>query len=325
MKNTRNYSIDLARIFAAFGVIAIHVHFSTPEAEGVNKFFWPLCVPFFFIVSVTYFVLSLKKQPSISQIINRISTRILLPFLVWTIVYAGLLLTKSLIVGVHRDFIWWRVVFYGESALQLYYLPQLVIMQLIALSFYLSFYSEKKNIAAILMCSLIAVLFIFFGVKYETLIPGFLVAVTVYLLSGFFFSNRVDHLQINNVYTIIGFLLVAFAIISYWSNYTYSFLGYPLVSPLGGLGVFLITLGVPIKSIPKWLSELSANSYGIYLSHVLFLELSEFLIAKMHLEIQYTLVIKLLMVAIIFSLSTIFTSVLRQIPFGKKFLLGENK
>ena len=93
--------------------------------------------------------------------------------------------------------------------------------------------------------------------------------------------------------------------------------------PIGGLGLLLITLSLPSLVVPKWLATLTATTYGIYLSHILFLEAPEFLLEKKHYALQYNLPVKLLATTLIFAISVVFTLVARRIPLSRALLLGE--
>lgn len=57
-----NTTVDLARLLASLGVVALHVHNSTPTAQAMGDFVWPLCVPFFYVASLTYFAARLSKS-----------------------------------------------------------------------------------------------------------------------------------------------------------------------------------------------------------------------------------------------------------------------
>jgi surface polysaccharide O-acyltransferase-like enzyme len=93
---------------------------------------------------------------------------------------------------------------------------------------------------------------------------------------------------------------------------------------LGGLGVLLLALKIQIRHCPRYLPTLAAATYGIYLSHFLFLEGFEFVLQKMKLLPElYNLPTKLLLTAIVFAVAAAFTLVVQRIPWGRKLLLGE--
>src|SRR5690606_24207260 len=122
----------------------------------------------------------------------------------------------------------------------------------------------------------------------------------------------------------IGVLLVLFAIISSWLGFRYIMLSYPLMLPVGGIGLLLISVGYPCIKLPKWLLVLSTLSYGVYLSHVIFLEIFEFFIEKMFAgKIYIDLGKKIILVSCIFISSAAFSLIIRKNSIARKLLLGE--
>ena len=101
--------------------------------------------------------------------------------------------------------------------------------------------------------------------------------------------------------------------------------GYPLILPLGGVGILLLTLGFPSLQFPAWLSRLAATSFCIYLCHVLFLEAFELLLGRLYPgEVVYDFSVKLAEVTFLFGAATIFTFLLKRVPLTRQLLLGEN-
>jgi peptidoglycan/LPS O-acetylase OafA/YrhL len=101
-------------------------------------------------------------------------------------------------------------------------------------------------------------------------------------------------------------------------------LGYSLILPVGGIGLLLLTIGFPKTTIPRWLSNLASASFGIYLSHVLFLEAFEFFVKRSsHVSIDYNFSVKAVEVTLIFLVSAMFTYVIRRKQIGRQILLGE--
>ena len=320
----RNVSVDIVRLLAAFGVIAIHVPYNTPAAESVNKFFSPLCVPFFFAVSLTYFVSGLNPQKQAAEVLKKIGLRIALPYLAWTVVYSFLIFFKSRFIGLghssQNDFKLWSIIFYGNSAVQLYYLPNLIILQAFAFSIYSIYIGNSKAKLTGVIILLISIFFIVWGQINNTFGVLSWLNIIFYMVVAFVFAKRTKDLSLNKVYVFIGLFLIVF---------TESF-HFPVSSieslnhiPIGGLGLLLLTLGLPKQSAPQWLITLCATSYGIYLSHVVFLEGFEFLLKKLHLNFQYDLAHELLMTSIIFICSISLTLALRQTKLTKSVFLGE--
>ncbi|MEJ7663185.1 MAG: acyltransferase family protein [Hymenobacter sp.] len=134
----RNTTVDFTRLIAAYGVIALHVPVSTRGAQWLDIVFWPLCVPFFYVVSLVYFVAGLAKaEANLRSVFARSWHRLVVPYLAWTAIYTGLLVAKTLLTHGGREFSWWRILLYGESAVRLYFLPTLLLLQGLALALHL--------------------------------------------------------------------------------------------------------------------------------------------------------------------------------------------
>lgn len=125
---------------------------------------------------------------------------------------------------------------------------------------------------------------------------------------------------------IIGFFLLILILGANFLKAQYPFLRPFAKLPIGGIGLLLLIIGLPKFKVPQWVLILCSTSYGIYLSHVVFLEFFETAIRKIHHgEINYDLFNKLALVTLIFICSIILTLVLRKVSFLRKVLLGEGK
>ena len=276
----RNITVDIAKIIAAFGVIAIHVPSDNPSAGYINTFFWPLCVPFFYVISLTYFVAALNKNITLSAVLTKTWYRIILPYLAWTAVYVFLLAVKSHLAGAHHSFTWWRIIFYGQSAVQLYYLPELVILQAFALSIYLLWSGDGKKKLIGLVILLFATGYIVWGHVYNAfgILP--VPSIFVYIIISFLISSKIRNLTLNYKYLLIGIFLVAIVVGANFLKMQCHFLSDFTQLPIGGIGMMLLTFGLPKYKMQAWAMVLCSTSYGIYLGHVLFLEGFELTIKK---------------------------------------------
>lgn len=107
----RNTTTELFRVFAAFRVVVIHIRFNTPEANNLQSFCLPFCVPFFYVISLTYFIFGLKGA-FISDIFKKAWWRIAVPYLALSIIYVGLLIAKNYLEEGSKNFPLWRIIFY---------------------------------------------------------------------------------------------------------------------------------------------------------------------------------------------------------------------
>ena len=323
---SRNTTIELARVLAAYGVIAVHVPSGTSAAQWLTAVFWPLCVPFFYLTSLTFFIAGLRKatpQASLARAWSRIGV----PYLTWTAIYTALLVAKSLLVHNGREFTWWRILFYGDSSIQLYFLPTLLMLQAFALAFYLLFSAPARPRTAgwLLLAGTLA--YYGWGVSHRCFglqTPGCFVGIIVYLVAAFQFAPIIHDTRRRPVFLLVGCALIALAVGCNGLGNPLFFFEYPLVMPIGGVGALLVTVGLPDARVPGWVIKLAAISFGIYLCHVLFIEAFEFLVERVyHLKIVYSLLVKVLEVTVVFLLSIVFVLVVKRIAIFRGLLLGE--
>ena len=316
---SRNYTLDLIRLVAAFGVVFIHVHTQSEAAKTVSQFFLVLCVPFFFVTSLVYFASGLNATLSIRDVLRKMAMRIGVPFLAWSMIYTGLLVAKDMLRGGQvRPIDLIRVFGFGESAEQMYYLPELIIMQIIILSLFLLVVSKNRLAGVGLLVAGIGYLAWGYANDYYGVTPVasvvLYITAGVYLASGMAIANkRMPGLAIGVTLMLLSFLGNAGAI--------------PVINklPIGGLGLFLVALNLPNTHLSTGVKTISSTTFGIYLSHVLFLEGLEFALEKSHVVLYYDMWTKLLLTGFIFAVSLVFTLMAKQIGFVKMILLGEGK
>ncbi len=321
-KKARNHLIELLRLVAAFGVINIHVHFDTRAAEGINQVFLPFCVPFFFLISLVYFYKNLRKATSVSSFLVKSLNRLVLPYLVWTLVYSGLLLAKPYLVQSSTHIgPWWRVFGYGESAVHLYFIPQLLNMQLALTGFVLL--SRKGGPTRIIGASLILIsgAYLYLGHYFNCFgVPSFL-SVSCYLLAAVILSDiKTESRTIIGSFIGLGALLVITGLAISFLNVS----GVARSIPFGGIGLVLLAMGFEQVSLSKSLLSLTSLSFGIYLSHVVFLEALETFFQKIvHMQVYYSLSTKLAVSFSVFLGSAVFVLACRRVPIVRRLLLGE--
>jgi surface polysaccharide O-acyltransferase-like enzyme len=330
----RNTTIDLARVLAAYGVIALHIPFSTKAAEWITICFWPLCVPFFYTASLVYFVGGIQKA-TLSAVVTKAWSRIGVPYLAWTAVYVGLLLTKNSLVGGPQAFTlysptsfdFWRVFLYGESGVQLYFLPTLLMMQAMALALYLMFAAKSKQRLVGWLLFSGAAFYLGWGIYHKCFgvaIPGITISVALYLAAAFGLAPKITDVQTKPSYIVIGSIMMLLAVILNSRGQFLLVLNAPMILPIGGIGLIIMAVGYPTCYLPNWLAQLAGLSFGIYLCHIVFLEAFEFMANRLyHDEVIYNLPLKVLEITLIFVASAVFTLVLRQIPLLRQVFLGE--
>ena len=197
-------------------------------------------------------------------------------------------------------------------------------MQMLLFSVYLVVNPTKKRafLAAGICISIIAYYVI--GYKYNCFEMTNPVSVILYILAAFWLSSKSKEVRHPVISVIIGSLFVVISVgirIMNMSLENFSFLSF---IPLGGIGLSLIAFGARMNMISVWALSASTTSFGIYLSHVLFLEAFEYIEHKYWTGgIYYDLSSKLAVVSFIFIVSILFTLFIKRSLMLRKLLLGE--
>ncbi len=287
--------------------------------QGFSSF----VVPFFYITSVCYFARSLKRETS-KGLIQKQWLRIICPFLCWSLLYLLLFETKDRLGGRERGHDWIGILFYGQSAVHLYFLPVLVWMNLSVLSgaALLGRGVKQSRWGALSLALLIA----FAGWGYHSSYMGW---TNPFLLEGFILAGwmvngwETKKTARSGWTALLGGILWVGAIGASVSHLNLTQLG-PLTGICGGLGFYLLVNHLPwaetFSSASGWLT----TSYGVYLSHFAILEGMEFFLQRSGHSLQpYSLGIKLLLAGVIFLLAMLFTLLARKHCTSRKLLLGE--
>lgn len=319
-----NLSVEFIRLLACFGVISIHVHANTLSASNLSGAFSIFCVPFFFSTGLVFFTSNLNNKTSVKSSLFKIWKRIGVPFVAWSTIYTCLIIAKSLLTGSNKAFTIYslgRIYLYGESSEHLYFLPELIVMQIIILGIYLITTSSKPIIGVGLIT--IAMCYLAWGYMYGYYYITPVNSIIIYILVAIIVSTRLKQIKNNWHYLVVGIVLITTSVFGTYFN-TIKFLEMYLFSlPLGGIGLLLLTLCSPRTYLPKWILVATSTTYGVYLSHVLFLEAIEFLIEKLHYKIFYDLDTKILMTSFIFIISILFVLIIKKIYLLRTLLLGE--
>jgi peptidoglycan/LPS O-acetylase OafA/YrhL len=294
MSSQRKLSIDIVRLVAAFGVVIIHLSPSTHAAEAVTQLFALFVVPFFLLISLYFFISKFQAAPSLKLSELRLD-RILVPYVAWTVVYTLMRLLKFHVNHQALSLNAVGLIFFGTGAVQLYFVPLLLLFQAEALAVIILFRGLNGRWAG-LFIAVGAVLFGYagsaggyLGFNREPEIGLIYVAFTFLLV---FMQSKAMGRRVN---IIIGWLIVV-GIIST------AFLGYPLNAagmmrgPLVGYGVAALALNWRFDTTAPALRYLLTCSYGIYLAHVFFLESFEFAAQKLGWTlVPYSVSAKILM------------------------------
>lgn len=322
----RNVVIDIIRIFTAFGIITAHVNSDTAAALNFTAYLSPIRVPFLFITALVFFIANTDKNQPIQIIIKKIWQRLAVPFLAWAIIYIALISIKNIMSGKDINFEYFKIFLYGIDVKNLfvehlYFLPELIVMQILTLGIILLVHNKRQTSGLLLIIS--AVAYLFWGRLNEYYGVQPVHSIICYIVIGFYLAPKIKALQKTWLFFSIGLILILLAISRPFISYSPLFNDYVLSLPLGGLGLILITLNIPKINVPSWAVIAASTTYGVYLSHIMFIEALEFIIDKVNYEIYYDLTTKLIMTFTVFIISIIFTLIIRKFSLLRSVLLGE--
>jgi peptidoglycan/LPS O-acetylase OafA/YrhL len=322
-KTSRNYNIDLLKFFCAFGVIMTHTQNSTHEADSLGGLFSPFRVPFFLVIALVFFISGLKKI-ELPDLAIKIWKRIITPYLAWTTIYVSLIIIKSRITQHDSLGEWWKILFFGASAVQLYFIPKILVMQGFALAFLLFFHPNHKPKSIGLIVFIISFVWLYVGINSNCL--GFgqtdYQVIVMYLFIAFAILKLRDKKLFNNYYVIFGlilFILVIFLKFTLPDNYVVK----NYIRVLGGLSFTLLAFALPEIYFSEKAGIVLGYSYGIYLCHILFLEGFEFVLKFLNIELFYNIAVKSMFSICILLASILFVFLVRKNVYLKKYLLGE--
>jgi len=321
----RNYSIDLARIVAAYGVTLIHLAPSTALAERVTGMFSLFAVPFFLLTSL--FLLGQKLVVRGGEASGRpVVVRVLVPFLAWTLVYLALLSTKGLVEGNGYQISWIGALLYGGSSVHLYFLPLLAAYQLLVIGgvqVIRGFAGQKTELKPLLAGAgllVVAAAWGSFGAWRGAMGFGhFWQTGALYLgISGVLLLARRSAWQAFISGGVLALLLLGFWVASHLLPPVW------VLSPLLAGSMLWLCLAAPLEQLPKPVGWLGLATFGIYLSHVVFLEAIELGLGSAGLSLTpYSLLEIGILGVVIFGLGAVAVVVLRLNDSTRLLFLGE--
>lgn len=305
--NDRIIGFDYLRILAAFSVVWIHgsdTNAVTSKISIINSY----AVPAFIMISIylLYYKLDLSNRVLITQI-QKLFKRIGLSYFFWTIVYILVRMIKAHFLD--KDFsISLNTIFLGGSSYQLWFLPAIFIWQIFVFMLVKIGLSFNYKILLFIILTLAGFIGGIYTYNTEILQAGFTSLFFYYL--GYVFVTPLIYLLIKNK-KINPFLFFVIALFSFISALIIDFIGFTIVF---NISVFMTFLNLKGNSNPL-IIKLSILSFGIYLTHALFVEGFQFLALMLKLDISS---FSLTLINII--LSFVFAAVLSQLLLKIKFL-----
>lgn len=350
LKNARNTSLDILRIFAMFTVILLHVlgtqFFSL---QDVNTIWWAKlnlldagtrwCVPIFVMISGALF-LNPDKQINLKQLYSKYILHILEAFLVWSVVYTAIdmiAMNYATTMDLKHVLMEFLITVLLKPHYHLWYLY--LIIGLYAITPMLR--SIVKNSDRKILKYWIALMFLvgicvyflndfekinfYIGKAVGNANLQFLCGFTFYFVVGYYVLNyKICHQNVIYSLGILGYIFTV--VVSQWLSHRartnvviYDYL-YPNIALTAvAIFVFFVKKIDKIKFSDKIklnLKKVSDMMFGVYLIHDLFIMLFSrygLLIERVH-SLIWTIIVSM----IILSVSCIFVWILRKIPILRK-------
>lgn len=319
---SRNAVVDAFKLLAAFGVVIIHLAPPATSARALTDFFNSFAVPFFLLISLYFLVLKHGRAGNLRWG-DLHCDRLAVPYLAWSAIYLGLRFAKGWLRGEPLSPDWLGVVFFGAAAVQLYFLPLLLVLKSQAFSMILLRRPGRPRLVAL---GVIVAAWVFCGVGaaagQQPFVHAFLKA-WLYVAAAFLLVTMQSspvRARWQLAAGVIGCLAVVAAPLFRWDV---TWLGVA-AGPLHGYAVCALALNLRLSVRPRWILAALAASYGIYLSHVVLIELVDFTLRKAGCPIvEYSLTLKLLFGLGICAACMLFVSFVRSFPRLAYCLLGE--
>ncbi len=343
MPRTRNTSLDIARVLAIAAVVMIHVsaEFVTGYELGSLEFIWGnlfdgvsrVGVPLFIMTSGAL-LLDEEKPFTMKDLFTRRLPQMVLLLLAWSAIYAvGYQLAIPLLKGESISLKSFAAGFVSGHY-HLWYLYMLAGLYL-ALPF-LRIFVCKKNKNLVILYLAISILFQFtipvlqaLSLKFDFLIHliafaenfqlGFFNVFAAYFLTGWYIfhvgvpkKNRIVFYG-----TAIVALVTMIVYVSFTKDYENAYANSGILVYIYAFGVFLaLSNGKESGYSGRILSTLSKSSFGIYVVHVVFMDVINRIVPKTLAAPLYLLICW----AFTFAVSLFVTVILSKIPFVKKLV-----
>ena len=261
--NRRNGSVDCCRLLAAIGVVLVHLAPSSDRAEVLTRPFHAFAVPFFFVISLYFFISRVSALDAVSLRDLRLD-RLCVPYAVWSAVYTSVQFVRISLGGTDHIIDTVGFIFFGGGAIHLYFLSLLVLFQAQALVLVLVYRSPANRLAAfafaagIMMIGYVGSSELYFGME-DGLKEGWLysgLALILVWMQGGVLGRKIN---LAAGYVTVG-LVIWLAPYGLWQ------------SPFIGYGIAGLALNVRVPASSAAIKYITSCSYGIYLAHFAFLQ-----------------------------------------------------
>lgn len=333
IKINRILFLDYLRVLACFLVIIVHVpEFSSGIFEKITTYFARIAVPLFFMISG---YLTLPFEVSIKDLFKKRLSRLIFPFLMWSLIYATLPFlfgelsredTLKQILNIPLEL----------TSPHLWYMYGIIGMYLFAplISPWLKI-ASKKQISFYLLIWTFTLLFPYFIVKFPDIQMNEMNSIfTLYYFSGYLgyfvlgffikkFPFNINKLKYNILFTVallLNFIILFFAF--FYLKASIEVTRYLTINvALFAFAIFMLVKQIHFKNnyISKIIITFSINSFGIYLIHEFVLK---YIVFKYLNIFDFPLVIERISISLItFLISYLIILFINKVP-ASKYLIG---
>ncbi len=262
--------IDFLRGLAALGIVGCHLSLANPTAGAKwLGMFTDLNVGVFAMLAGLFYAGSCAKFDSWSDYLKQRGSRLLVPYVLWSIFYVTIDIVFDTLAGKTLTFqpnsgrYWASVVFQGGGAAHLWFLIVLFYVQAIG------FFPMKRMGASALSTSLCAVLG--FGcITACSFLDGWFsnypLRLTGFFLVGVTISRSLDVILKLPVFAVGGGVLLGFLLLT--TGWKHGFIGTCVLSV--PLVLFALAWNPQSEKLQRLGAWLGRTSFGVYLVHVCF-------------------------------------------------------
>lgn len=287
---------DFLRAIAAFSVVWIHGSDTNTLTKSFQSF-TSFAVPCFIMMSIFLTQHSCYKNSSsrYSSIIIKRIRRLVPSYLAWSLIYIIFRFAKrSFIDHSSLDVNWFAIIFFGGASYQLWFIPALLLWTIVFAPLILTIRkTDRLFVTGVLALFLAYVLFrcgSYIMPKFE--IPAgyemikYMLGQTGYVFIGiglwaiFHAVNKLNITAVKMRFLTIGILALGLFLIS-WKIGIQKEWFVPLYSTI----IFIFSIYLLFPSLPLITKYLSPCSFGIYLSHGIFVEGFQILTRLLNIDI----------------------------------------
>lgn len=283
------------RAVAIIGVIFLHVAAASLISEPVGSMNWlsanfydslsRWCVPLFVMISGTL-LLNNEKNESIQKFYKKRASKILIPTLAWTLIFLLWLTVKSLYKDINLSDNFIKLILNGEIYYHLWYVYMLVGLYAFTpfiRTLVINLTKKELKLLLLLTFSLSIsneIVSIIFEIEDTYFLVKFLSYVPYFIFGHYIFKYPVRFKYISLFSLLLISFLSTFSL--FWvsatnaSSYQYYFYNYLSINVVV-MSIILFMIGSQFfenKKIGNILSQVEKNSFGIYLIHPIYFELS---------------------------------------------------